>query len=184
MFYLDQPFGVVLRGFVVIVPSVEISLILMCTILICTKFKNLAEATQLTLEGFQTKPPGSPIEINYLTNTPISYQSGLVLEKLPETHEDIFSSLRDFNKCLGLQLLMAVVSSLYTMIYYLYRYGTSSETGMTSNTHERVHYVIGLSYRIGKLVLYMILGQNIVQYVSTRLPIRASGIRFLIFMYI
>lgn len=116
---------------------------MMLTLLVCTKFKYLAETISSTLENSQSQ-----------------------LENLPETHEAIYSSLNKINKCIGLQLLVAISTNLYKMIVYLYRYTTSSEDGVINNTHERIHYVICLSYCIGKLVIYMIFGQQIKSYVS------------------
>ncbi|XP_045463460.1 uncharacterized protein LOC123673081 [Harmonia axyridis] len=43
-------------------------------------------------------------------------------------------------------------------MYYLYRFSTATENGINVNSSERLHYVIGLLCKSGKMFGYMVLG--------------------------
>lgn len=143
--------------------------------MICTKYKDLAETTRFLLDNLTSIDASHDLSnaVRFIIYYYIKFKfkfneqfDHFQLVQLPDTHEALYKIIKDTNKCVGLQLLTAISSSLFTIIYYLYRYSTSTEQGIISNTHERVHYVLGLAHRIGKLITYMVLGQNIVESVS------------------
>lgn len=85
----------------------------------------------------------------------------LQLRELTEIHIEIFNCINEINICNGFQLLIENCSSLYATVYYLYRYFTSNYNTNAKNNHDRIHYILGLSYRLFRLIMYMILGEKL-----------------------
>ncbi|KAK9881502.1 hypothetical protein WA026_016384 [Henosepilachna vigintioctopunctata] len=93
------------------------------------------------------------------------------LEDLESFNHHLEEIIQDFNRALGLSVLIAVTSSLYTTMYYLYRLSTASDFSLTSNKRERLHYIIGLIGRSGKLLGYMLMGNQMLK--NSQQPLEA-----------
>ncbi|KAL3285223.1 hypothetical protein HHI36_019336 [Cryptolaemus montrouzieri] len=171
---LDNPLAVMIRGAVQLYTSFEIIIVFIFCSLIALKYKYLANITSRTMEHFYIQAGGKRRQslIRYTDAITLTLFKG---ENIPKLHqlERFYQRLtyivNEVNSTVGLSILAAITSSLYSTMYYLYRFSTASEHGLTSNKKERVHYALGLICRSGKMFSYMLMGSHLLK--ASQLPL-------------
>ncbi|XP_018576433.1 uncharacterized protein LOC108914977 [Anoplophora glabripennis] len=153
---LGSPIAVLVRGITVVFPTVEIAIVYMFVVLVEAKFEYLAESVAITIENMGGEKDSCGL---IYIKTPTAKKETQSLDRLAVMHLEIFSVVSEINYCTGFQLLIGHCSSLYTMIYYLYRYITFTIDRYTTRS-SRLYYVPSLFYRLVKIIGYMILGQR------------------------
>lgn len=73
--FADQPFGVVVRGLLVIVSTIQIGAVFMFVLLISVKFRDLSEAVNFSIQNCSTKLPSKDRQGNVKLNTMIQHHS-------------------------------------------------------------------------------------------------------------
>lgn len=92
----------------------------------------------------------------------------LQLIQLEILYNEILNCLNRINKCISLPVLCDVTTCVYTIVYYFYRYCTAKEGGISRNSKERFHYLMAGTYRISRLLVYVVMGHSVSTAVSSR----------------
>ncbi|XP_044746727.1 uncharacterized protein LOC123308215 [Coccinella septempunctata] len=171
---LDSPFLVMVRGCMFFYTSVEVIIVFIFCFLITLKYKYLATMTSRTMENLYIQSGGKSYHslIKYTDAIALTIAKSENIPKLNQLetfYQRLTTTVDEVNTTVGLSILVAVTSSLYSTMYYLYRFSTASDNGININTNERLHYVIGLFGKSGKMFGYMVMGNLLLK--ASRQPL-------------
>lgn len=166
-YMLDSPTIVILRGLLVLYPCMEMVVVFSLCFILSLKFQHLADICTICMKYLSNQHQETLIKNNAFDSASLNKSEDdnpddypYQIDDLEEMQKKLFAcAYRVTGSAVSIPALATMTSSLYTTMYYLYRFSTATEAGFTSNTHERIHYAIGVLYRFAKLFGYMLLGR-------------------------